>query len=91
MERVNDCTIIAKTWRQRYTNNTYHSVKVLSHNKTIGHVPFQYGYGDHWKQTAFTIMVNAKLYENNQYDVFLQDLNSKLTSIVVKVQRKKDL
>ena len=82
--------IIAKTWFQRSAGNTYHSVKVLRDNKTIGYV-VRYGYGDHWKQTAFTIMANAGLYENTSYRLFLQDLNSKLTVVVIKVQRKKDL
>jgi len=48
-------------WFDRVNGNTYHSVKItrLKDNKTI-YCPFQYGYDDHYKQTALEAMATAK-------------------------------
>lgn len=70
----------ARRWFDKINGNTYHSVRVtrVSDGKTIAS-PMQYGYGDHYRQTALEIMsksnwipkkyMNSKLYmyerENN--------------------------
>lgn len=45
-------------WFDKVNGNTYHSVRVtrVSDGKTIA-APFQYGYGDHYRQTALEIML----------------------------------
>jgi hypothetical protein len=51
----------ARRWLDRINGNTYHSVKIirLRDNKTI-HCPFQYGYGDCYRQTALEAMADKK-------------------------------
>ena len=46
-------TCIAKKWFDKVNGNTYHSVRVTRHKDgavVVGQ--FQYGYGEHYKQTA---------------------------------------
>ncbi len=50
--------IHAKKWRDRINGNTYHSARVLD---TEAHlqlaVPFQYGYGEQFLQSASEVMI----------------------------------
>jgi len=65
-------TCIAKKWFDKVNGNTYHSVRVIRHKDgavVVGQ--FQYGYGDHYQQTAIEAMLNAgwlpKKYKKAQY------------------------
>lgn len=53
-------TITAKRWFQKSYGNTYHSVEVSKlvddSWQTVGRVPFCYGYGDHYLNTAADIL-----------------------------------
>lgn len=49
-------TIIGRRWFERVNGNTYHSVEVYKGDKLIERVPFQYGYGDGYMQTAGDII-----------------------------------
>lgn len=52
---------VAVRWFDRINGNTYHSVRITRcrDGKTI-YCPFQYGYGDHYRQTALEEMARAK-------------------------------
>ncbi len=52
---------IGAKWFDKVNGNTYHSVRITrcSDAQTIV-VPFQYGYGDHYRQTALEAMFEAK-------------------------------
>ena len=53
-------TVIAKKWFDKINGNTYHSVRCIrckDNDVVTGH--FQYGYGEHYKQTALEIMCLA--------------------------------
>lgn len=58
-------------WFDKTNGNTYHSVKITRHkdNKILV-VPFQYGYGEHYRETTLEAMFNVgwlpKKYHNNQ-------------------------
>jgi hypothetical protein len=45
--------IVAKRWFQRTYGNTYHSVRISKDGRELVYLPFQYGYGEQWLQTAF--------------------------------------
>ena len=45
--------ITARRWFQKTYGNTYHSVRIYRDGELIATLPFQYGYGDRWLQTAF--------------------------------------
>ena len=58
-------TVIAKKWFDKVNGNTYHSVRCIRHkdNKIVVGA-FQYGYGDHYRQTALEVMFKAKWFKN---------------------------
>jgi hypothetical protein len=51
----------AVKWFDRVNGNTYHSVRItrVRDGKTIA-APMQYGYGDHYRQSALEAMGKAK-------------------------------
>ena len=51
----------AVKWFDKVNGNTYHSVRITRtmDGKTIA-CPFQYGYGDHYRQTALEEMARVK-------------------------------
>jgi hypothetical protein len=53
-------TAIARRWFDKVNGNTYHSVRITDNEtgKAIA-VPFQYGYGDCYRQTALQAMCDA--------------------------------
>ena len=54
-------TCTAKKWFDKVNGNTYHSVRVTRHKDGAVIVgQFQYGYGEHYKQTALAAMADAK-------------------------------
>jgi len=87
--------ITAKKWFQRSYGNTYHSCRVErvsgtgSNYKTelIGYVPFTYGYGDHYLNTAAGIMGMTESYLRHD----LRENRSNYAVFVTDVLRKKDL
>ncbi len=53
-------TVIAKKWFDKVNGNTYHSVRCTRHKDNAVVVgQFQYGYGEHYKQTALAEMGEA--------------------------------
>jgi len=45
--------IHAKKWFDKVNGNTYHAVRVLDTVRQLQlKVPFQYGYGDHYRTTS---------------------------------------
>jgi hypothetical protein len=50
-------TVIVKKWFDKINGNTYHSVRCIRHSdREVITGPFQYGYGEHYKQTALEVM-----------------------------------
>ncbi len=63
MERKIKYIVNAVKWFDRVNGNTYHSVRVtrVRDGKTIvPAVPYQYGYGEHYRQTALELMAQSK-------------------------------
>ena len=60
MEQKKKFTCIAVRWFDKANGNTYHSCRITRHRDgvTIGCV-MQYGYGDHYRQTALKKMLDA--------------------------------
>lgn len=49
---------IARRWFDRVNGNTYHSVQITrTKDKKKLYIPFQYGYGDHYRQSALASML----------------------------------
>ena len=85
-------TIIARKWFQKTYGNTYHSCEVYKDGVLIERVPFEYGYGEQYRQTAHEILVNAGLFDGDYHDFLMaiRDYDNWIFS-VTNVQRKKDL
>jgi hypothetical protein len=86
-------TVIARKWFERTNGNTYHSCEVYKDSELVKRVPFAYGYGEQWKQTAHEVLVNAELFVGD-YWAFLQHTRENREGFlfsVTDVQRKKDL
>ncbi len=60
---MNKFVIEARKWFEKANGNTYHSVRItrVDNNELIVHVPCTYGYGEHWKHTAFDELIKLKL------------------------------
>lgn len=51
----------AVRWFDKINGNTYHSVKITrTRDGSVLYCQFQYGYGDHYRQTALETMAEAK-------------------------------
>lgn len=64
-EHIHSLHISARRWFQKSYGNTYHSVEVFVNGKRL-YEPFEYGYGDHFLQTA------AALLRKHGYDTRLK-------------------
>jgi len=85
--------IIGRRWFQKTYGNTYHSVSVLVDGESIGCVPFAYGYGEQYIQSAHELLVKAGKFTGD-YSAFCQDrMNNRqnYTVTVSDVARQKDL
>ncbi len=63
MERKIKYIVNAVKWFDKVNGNTYHSVRItrLRDGKTITTAtPYQYGYGEHYRQTALALMAKEK-------------------------------
>lgn len=65
--------IIGRRWFDRIPGNTYHSAELLREKEGGGYeqlarVPFAYGNGDQYQQTAFMEAVKLELYKDTPED-----------------------
>lgn len=95
-------TIIGRRWFDKVNGNTYHSVELWREGKMLGRVPFTYGYGSQYQQTALEMAVKLGLYPDTPgphggYLAYQQFVFSKASGgdgnhfSVSDVRRKKDL
>ena len=71
MNRVIKFTVIAKKWFDKVNGNTYHSVRCIRHKDNAVVVgSFQYGYGEHYKQTALAMMAKTGWLPGIEYQDF---------------------
>jgi hypothetical protein len=98
-------TIEGRRWFDRINGNTYHSTRVYKNNELIGHVPFEYGYGDQYQQTGIQLLqeageipksgrrLSSGAGDTDQYEfrMYGREHRDKVRYSVSDVQRKKDL
>ena len=92
--------IEGRRWFQRTYGNTYHSVRIFEGNKEIAYLPYQYGYGEGFLQTAWEWLGKngrpelLERHDNGSYKNYgTQYLREVLggTYSVIDVDRKRDL
>ncbi len=82
--------IDAKRWFQKTYGNTYHSVRILRDGHEPIYLPFQYGYGEQWLQTAIDYL-RANGFPQAEYGTrYLREVLGGTYS-VSDVARRKDL
>jgi hypothetical protein len=84
-----------RRWNDR-NGNTYHSVRISDANMDeLAFLPFSYGYGDHWKQTALEWFVSSGYLPDAKPRMFAPSLTLRETlraeCSVMDVRRKRDL
>jgi hypothetical protein len=50
--RVDSITVVGRLWFNRGQGNTYHSAEILVNGLVVHKVPFEYGYGSQYEQSA---------------------------------------
>jgi hypothetical protein len=92
METQKTFHIEGRRWFDRKWGNTYHSVRIFSDGEIIACLPYQYGYGDGYLQTALDWLKSNKLVPPDaEYGTryLREELHS--TYSVIDVGRKADL
>ena len=60
--KIKTIDVNAKEWFDKVNGNSYFSAKVIinygNNSETFLHLPFQYGYGDHYRDMAFRELIN---------------------------------
>jgi len=64
--------VVAKRWFQKSAGNTYHSCRVYKDRVLVGEVPYTYGYGEGYRQTAHEILLRAGETDIVKYSDFLE-------------------
>lgn len=82
--------IESRRWFQRTYGNTYHSVRIFVGDREH-YIPFSYGYGEQWLQTALDWLASEGLAEKGQYGTryLREELGG--TYSCIDVTRKRDL
>ena len=84
--------IEGRKWFNKAQGNTYHSVRIFSDGQRIVFLPYQYGYGEQWLQTAVDWLKAEKLIpEGAEYGTYYLRETLGSTYSVIDVERKKDL
>lgn len=56
LKKTDIVLIEGRRWFDKVNGNTYHSATLYVNNKKIDRVPFEYGYGDSYIQTGYTLI-----------------------------------
>lgn len=64
LPEIKSLVVIGKRWFDRVYGNTYHSCLVIVNGEEKGFIPFEYGYGDCYKQTALKILQGLGYFNN---------------------------
>jgi hypothetical protein len=84
--------IEGRRWFQKAYSNTYHSVRIWIDGEQVATLPYQYGYGDGFLQTAIDwLKANNHVPASAEYGTryLREELGG--TYSVIDVSRKKDL
>lgn len=89
---VTGCTmnihVNGKRWKDS-SGNTYHSVKLWKDGEFLAYIPYEYGYGDHYQQTALCKLIELGVvsFDWRQF----KDGTATISYDVTDVKRKRDL
>ena len=84
-------TAIGRRWFERTNGNTYHSTEVYIDGVLLKRVPYEYGYGSQWEQTAQEVLKAAGYDLAYPLSMSCRDKGITYVSSVTDVSRKRDL
>lgn len=93
MTEIKSIAIVGRRWFQKTYGNTYHSVQIFVDGMEHK-IPFSYGYGDQYLQTAVNWLVSngyAILEKRESITDWARRNGVNFVSSVVDVARRKDL
>jgi hypothetical protein len=91
---IKSLTLVGRRWFNRGPGNTYHSVEIIVNGKPVHKIPFAYGYGEQYEQSAFDwLEANGYLDRERSEPPWqvAKRLGFDMTRSVSDVSRKKDL
>lgn len=92
MKNISGLHIEGRRWFQRGPGNTYHSVRIYANGEQIAFLPFAYGYGDGFLQTALDwLKANDYAPQDAKYGTLYLRETLGGTYSVADVSRKSDL
>jgi len=65
---VSSINIQAREWFDKANGNSYFSATIEMDGETVGELPFQYGYGDHYIDMANAYLDENRLIDNPRHD-----------------------
>lgn len=87
-------TVIGRKWFSKMCGNTYHSVTVYVDGQCIGRIPYRYGYGSQYEETALELLQQKGYYTDTTENMLCTVVRKEgdiLNSECTQVTRKKDL
>ena len=95
MRKIQSITIIATEWLDKVNGNSYFSAEVLVDGLRSLHIPFTYGYDNHYSDVCCKELVEAGYLPASAQPISLwehsQTMGFALTSHKVRVGRKRDM
>ena len=92
MKNISGLHIEGRRWFQRGPGTTYHSVRIYANGEQIAFLPFAYGYGDGFLQTALDwLKTNDYAPQDAKYGTLYLRETLGGTYSVADVSRKSDL
>lgn len=89
-------TIVGRRWFDRINGNTYFTAYIYKGRDLLTVIPYQYGYGDQYRQAALDWFIQEGLYPAEEYPntgspKCWWEFNQENLFLVHDVKRKKDL
>lgn len=88
-------TIVGRRWFDRVNGNTYFTANIYKGRELIAVIPYQYGYGDQYRQAALDWFIEQGIYppDKNSYggSAYCIEFYADNLFLVFDVKRKKDL
>ena len=66
--QIKSITVLGRKWYDKLNGNTYHTSQIMIDGHTVGKTEFQYGYGDHYLQSAAEWLEEHGHIERGHYD-----------------------
>jgi len=81
---VESIVVYARRWFQKTYGNTYFTAQICVNGETVGELPYQYGYGNHYEDAAAVWLEKNGFIERDHYS---NGVSSSLSSLA----REKDI